>query len=192
MTSITDKTCWMSTVACHSCGEPCATNGKAFWCVKDNCGDAVKKNVHFMSETVEWATPEAFFKRFNDEFNFDVDVCATAQNAKCLRYYTKETDGLAQSWAGDKCWMNPPYGREIGKWVKKAYESSKQGAVVVCLLPARTDTQWWHDYCMNAELRFVRGRLKFGGATNSAPFPSVVVVFRSGVIPNPRSIPANI
>lgn len=105
------------------------------------------------------------------------DVCATKVNAKCEKYYTKKEDGLSQQWHGN-CWMNPPYGREIGKWMKKALEASKEGALVACLVPARTDTAWWHEYAMKGEIRFIRGRLKFGGSQNSAPFPSAVVIFR--------------
>ena len=123
-----------------------------------------------------WATPRDFFERLNGEFNFELDVCATAENAKCAKYYTVADDGLSQAWEGT-CWMNPPYGRTISQWVKKAYESSLNGATVVCLLPARTDTAWWHDYCMRGEIRLVRGRLKFGDAQNNAPFPCAVVVF---------------
>ena len=130
----------------------------------------------FTSVTDMWATPRDFFECLNNEFNFELDVCATAENAKCAKYYTVTDDGLSQEWRGT-CWMNPPYGRTIGKWVKKAYESSQNGATVVCLLPARTDTAWWHDYCMRGEIRLVRGRLKFGDAQNSAPFPSAVVIF---------------
>jgi len=139
-----------------------------------------KMAVHFSSETDEWPTPQDFFDRLNEEFGFELDVCATPENAKCPRYYTKRENGLLQKWTG-VCWMNPPYGREIGQWVKKAYESALDGATVVCLLPARTDTSWWHDYCMKGEIRFVRGRLKFGDASENAPFPSAVVVFRPGV-----------
>lgn len=130
----------------------------------------------FSSKTCEWETPQDFFDGLNAEFRFDLDVCATPENAKCSRYFTREIDGLKQNWDGI-CWMNPPYGREIGQWVKKAYESAQNGATVVCLLPARTDTAWWHEYCMKGKVRFIRGRLKFGGAQNSAPFPSAVVVF---------------
>lgn len=113
----------------------------------------------------------------NKEFHFNLDVCATKVNAKCEKYYTKKEDGLSQQWHGN-CWMNPPYGREIGKWMKKALEASKEGALVACLVPARTDTAWWHEYAMKGEIRFIRGRLKFGGSQNSAPFPSAVVIFR--------------
>jgi phage N-6-adenine-methyltransferase len=138
-------------------------------------------SVHFSSKTDLWATPQDFFDALNAEFCFDVDVCATAENAKCVKYFTAEQDGLKQQWHG-VCWMNPPYGKVIGSWVKKAYESAQNGATVVCLLPARTDTKWWHDYCMKGSIRFIRGRLKFGGNKNSAPFPSAVVIFkRQGV-----------
>ena len=129
------------------------------------------------SATDMWATPQQFFDALRKEFAFTVDVCAVNDNAKCPNYFTPEQDGLQQDWRGT-CWMNPPYGRQIGKWVQKAYESSQAGATVVCLLPARTDTAWWHDYCAKGEVRFVRGRLKFGGSKNSAPFPSAVVIFR--------------
>lgn len=131
----------------------------------------------FTSNTDLWATPQAFFNKYNDIYHFTLDVCATPENAKCERYFTKEEDGLKQEWTG-VCWMNPPYGREISKWVKKAYESSLKGATVVCLLPARVDTSWFHDYIFPyASVEFIRGRLKFGDAKNSAPFPSAVVIF---------------
>lgn len=133
--------------------------------------------VHFSSATDQWATPPEFFGRMAQEFAFDVDVCALPENAKVGRYFTPQENGLAQEWRGI-CWMNPPYGRGIGAWVRKAYESAQQGATVVCLLPARTDTAWFHDYCQRGEIRFLRGRLKFGGSKNSAPFPSMVVIFR--------------
>lgn len=133
-------------------------------------------NVHFSSKTDMWATPQDFFDKYNDIYHFDTDVCATSENAKCPKYYTKEQNGLAQEWSG-VCWMNPPYGREIKDWMKKAYESSLKGATVVCLVPARTDTAWWHDYSIKGKIEFIRGRLKFGGSKNSAPFPSAVVVF---------------
>ena len=130
----------------------------------------------FTSNTDLWETPQDFFDRLDEEFNFDLDVCANVENAKCEKYFTEEMDGLQQEWKG-VCWMNPPYGRQIGKWMKKAYESSLNGATVVCLVPARTDTRWWHDYCMKGEIRFVKGRLKFGDSVNSAPFPSAVLIF---------------
>ena len=133
----------------------------------------------FTSNTDLWTTPQDFFEKLDTEFNFDLDVCASHDNAKCELYFTKENDGLAQNWKewGKTFWMNPPYGREIGKWVEKAYETSLDSSTVVCLLPARTDTKWWHEYCMKGEIRFVKGRLKFGNSKNSAPFPSAVVIF---------------
>ena len=123
--------------------------------------------------------PPELYEQLNDEFHFTVDVCAIPENAKCRRYFTPEIDGLSQTWDG-VVWCNPPYGRSIGKWVEKA-SSSK--ATVVMLLPARTDTRWFHDFIYGkAEIRFVRGRLKFGGAKNAAPFPSMIVVFRNSNI----------
>jgi|SRR3989304_3105602 len=133
----------------------------------------------FTSKTDLWETPQLLFDQLNEEFNFDIDVCALAENAKCKNYYTPETDGLKQNWEGT-CWMNPPYGRKIVKWVEKAYiESKKTGTTVVALLPARTDTKWFHEYIyMKAkEIRLIKGRLKFGDSKNPAPFPSMIVVF---------------
>ena len=134
-------------------------------------------SVHFSSATDLHATPQDFFDNLNSEFGFDTDVCAIESNAKCARYYTPEMDGLKQKWTG-VCWMNPPYGRTIGAWMRKAYTSA---ATVVCLVPARTDTRWWHDYAIKGEIRFIKGRLKFGGSKNSAPFPSAIVIFRNEV-----------
>lgn len=128
------------------------------------------------SNTCEWETPKELFEAINEKFNFETDVCATSENAKCPFFYTRDMDGLAQEWTGN-CWMNPPYGSEISQWVKKAYESAKNGATVVCLLPSRTDTRWWHDYCMKGKIEFIRGRIKFEGAKHGAPFPSAIVVF---------------
>ncbi len=129
----------------------------------------------------DWETPPEVFVPLDEEFHFTLDVCATAETAKCLEWYSPDTDGLSHEWDG-VCWMNPPYGRKIGKWVKKAYEESLRGVTVVCLLPARTDTAWWHDYCMKAsEIRFLRGRVYFwqnGARSTAAPFPSAVVVFK--------------
>ena len=135
-------------------------------------------NKGLMTSTTDlWSTPQDFFDQQNATYGpFTLDVCADAANAKCSVYFDKNKDGLKQIWIG-KCWMNPPYGREIGKWMKKAYESSGSGAVVVCLVPARTDTKWWHDYAVKGQITFVRGRLKFGDSKNSAPFPSAVIVF---------------
>lgn len=136
-------------------------------------------DVMFSSKTDLWETPQDFFDELDAEFHFSLDVCAVPDNAKCAAYYTPEQDGLSQPWTG-VVWCNPPYGRNIGKWVQKAHEENRRNNnYIVMLLPARTDTKWFHDYILSkAEIRFIRGRLKFGGAKNSAPFPSMVVVFR--------------
>lgn len=134
--------------------------------------------VHFSSATDLWSTPQDFYERLHAEFQFDLDVCATHENAKCANYFTAESNGLIQDWGTHTCWMNPPYGRTIGLWMKKAWEAAQAGATVVCLVPARTDTNWWHNYAIQGEIRFVRGRLKFGDQKNSAPFPSAVVIFK--------------
>ena len=136
--------------------------------------------VMYSSKTDLWETPQWLFDQLNKEFGFGVDVCATVENRKCQYFFDKELDGLSRHWTFDEpCWMNPPYGREIGKWVKKAYEESQKGAVVVALLPARTDTRWFHDYIYGkAEIRFLKGRLRFGEATENAPFPNMVVIFK--------------
>ena len=135
-------------------------------------------SVHFSSKTCEWSTPQELFDKLDAEFHFTLDVCATKQNAKCKKYFTEKDDGLGMAWPGI-VWMNPPYGRVIGQWVEHAFISACAGATVVCLLPARTDTKWWHKYViLNGEVRFLQGRLKFGGCKNNAPFPSAVVVFR--------------
>jgi len=132
----------------------------------------------FSSLTPEWPTPAGVFAALDERFHFTLDACATPQNAKCARFFTPQQDALRQEWSGS-VFLNPPYGREIGAWLRKAWESSKRGAIVVCLVPCRTDTSWWHDYCMKGEILFVRGRLKFGAAENSAPFPSAVVIFEA-------------
>jgi phage N-6-adenine-methyltransferase len=119
------------------------------------------------------------FARLHARFQFDLDPCASAENAKCERYFTRAEDGLKQEWTG-RVFMNPPYGREIAKWVAKAWEAAQATAeLVVCLVPARVDTRWWHTYAARGEVEFLPGRLRFGGATSGAPFPSAVVVFRN-------------
>jgi len=133
--------------------------------------------VHYSSASVVWETPQDLFNKYDERYQFETDVCALPENAKCARFFSPEQDGLMQEWTG-YCWMNPPYGREIGKWMRKAYESSLKGATVVCLVPARTDTKWWHDYAMKGQIEFIKGRLKFGGHKNPAPFPNAVVVFK--------------
>ena len=137
-------------------------------------------DVMFSSATDNWSTPQDFFDKLNDEFHFTLDAAASPDNAKCTNYFTEEQDGLAQSWGGHTVWCNPPYCRKTGLWVKKAYEEHQRtGCTVVMLLPSRTDVRWFHDYILGkAEIRFIKGRLKFGGNKNSAPFPSIVVIYR--------------
>jgi site-specific DNA-methyltransferase (adenine-specific) len=137
----------------------------------------------FSSASVDWETPQFLFDGLNAEFGLEVDVCASASNAKCKKYYTEAENGLAQDWGTAVCWMNPPYGRKItGLWMRKAYESARRGATVVCLVPARTDTDWWHRYAKRGEVRLLRGRLRFGGSATAAPFPSAVIIFRPGCV----------
>ena len=140
--------------------------------------------VGFSSKSSEWDTPQEFFDRLNMDWNFTLDPCATHQSAKCKKYFTKEDDGLSQDWSGHHVFVNPPYGRGIGEWIKKSWqESKKHNTIVVMLVPARTDTKWWHNYIMRAkEVHFLKGRLKFGEATNAAPFPSAGVVFHSDTL----------
>lgn len=135
--------------------------------------------VMFSSKTDLWETPQQFYDELDREFNFTLDPCATPKNAKCQKYYTVIENGLKQNWQGETVFCNPPYGREIKHWVEKCYkESLKPNTTVVMLIPARTDTAYFHDYIYGkAELRFIRGRLKFSNSKNSAPFPSMVVVF---------------
>ena len=135
-------------------------------------------SVHYSSKTSEWETPQDLFDYLDVEFNFTLDVCATVSNAKCKKFFTLKDNGLSKSWAGERCWLNPPYGREIGKWMQKACETGNKGGLVVCLIPARTDTKWWWDWVLAGEITFIKGRLRFGNAPSSAPFPSAVVVFR--------------
>lgn len=132
------------------------------------------------SKTDNWATPQDFFDKLNEEFHFTLDPCADNENHKCDLFFTREQNGLNQDWGGHTVFCNPPYGREIADWVKYAYEQSqKPDTTVVMLIPARTDTRYFHEYIYNkAEIRFIRGRLKFGDATSAAPFPSMVVVYR--------------
>lgn len=158
----------------------------------------------FSSATALWATPQDLFDVLHREFHFEVDVCAIAENAKCPVYFTPEMDGLKQNWkAGVVHWMNPVYGNPehvckpnckkkrcakrgyhntvyqpgIIDFMRKAYTSAKAGATVVCLVPARTDTRWWWSYAIHGEVRFLKGRLKFGDGKKNAPFPSAIVVF---------------
>ena len=138
----------------------------------------------------DWTTPPEVFAALDAEFHFTLDPCCSHENALVERHFTADEDGLRQDWAGDVVYMNPPYGREVGKWMRKAHEESERGATVVCLVPSRTDTAWWHDHAMQADdIRFIRGRLKFGGKRmNSAPFPSAVVVFGPKVAENAANL----
>jgi len=137
----------------------------------------------FSSNSDEWATPQEMFDKLDAEFGFTLDPCATAENHKCGKYYTIEDDGLEKSWNGETVFCNPPYS-QIDKWVEKAwYESRKDNTTVVLLIPSRTDTKYFHNFILNrSEIRFVKGRLKFGDSKNSAPFPSMVVVFRGATV----------
>lgn len=135
----------------------------------------------YSSQRMDWETPNELYDALNKEFGFTLDPCANDINHKCNKYYTEFQDGLRQDWSHERVFCNPPYGRVIGKWVKKCYEEVYKGNcdLAVMLIPARTDTLWFHDYIYNiAEIRFVKGRLKFGGASQDAPFPSMVVIFR--------------
>ena len=139
----------------------------------------MNRELFFSSKSDEWSTPWEIFNELDQEFGFDLDPCATAENHKCANYYTKEDDGIVKNWGGCRVFCNPPYS-QIGKWVEKAYrEGTKDGTIVVLLIPARTDTRYFHDFILHrSEVRFIRGRLKFGDQKNSAPFPSMVVIFR--------------
>jgi phage N-6-adenine-methyltransferase len=153
----------------------------------------VNRDLMFSSKNNCWCTPRDFYDKLHAEFNFNLDPCATDKSALCAKYFTPEIDGLAQNWGGHRAFVNPPYGRETGKWVKKAYnESFKPNTTIVMLIPARTDTKYFHEYIYGvAEIRFVRGRLKFidmdyigreeDRKISPAPFPSMVVIFKSEV-----------
>lgn len=134
----------------------------------------------FSSRTDNWATPQDFFDELNTEFNFTLDPCADDENHKCKKYFTIRENGLLQDWEGHRVFCNPPYGKQIYKWVEKCYrEGTKDKTVVVMLIPARTDTKYFHDFIIHrSEIRFVKGRLKFGESKTAAPFPSMIVVFR--------------
>ena len=136
----------------------------------------------FSSRRNDWATPWSLFNAVNKEFLFELDAAASRGNAKCLKFYTEEDDGLSKDWSSDvnggAVWLNPPYGRDIKLWVEKAYSESKKGCCVVVLTFVRTDTKWWNDYAMQAaEIRLITGRISFGGSKNAAPAPSCLLVF---------------
>lgn len=139
-------------------------------------------SAQYSSKTVEWETPQDLYDRLNAEFNFTLDACASAENAKCERYYTKADNGLVQSWQAERVFCNPPYGRDLGRWVAKAFAEVYQRycPLAVLLLPARTDVEWFHRYVNHkTEIRFIEGRLKYGGSVHNAPFPSMVVIYEN-------------
>ena len=139
----------------------------------------MNSKVMFSSEDSNWATPQQWFDYLNLEFKFTLDPCASKDTAKCKKFYTPEQDGLSQSWRDERVFMNPPYGRKIPMWMQKAYHEARDNeALVVCLVPARVETEWWHRYAAKGEVRFPIGRLKFGDAESSAPFPVAIVIFR--------------
>jgi len=149
--------------------------------------------VHYSQARQDWETPPDLFAQYDREFQFTLDVCATADNAKCRRYFTPEIDGLGQSWADERVWCNPPYGAAVAHWIRKAFdEVSNAGCeLAVLLVPSRTDTDWWHDYAMHGEVRFLRRRVAFvraDGQRSRAPFPSAIVVFRRA---KSRELPAD-
>lgn len=141
--------------------------------------------VHFSSEKMDWETPQKYFNELHEKYNFTIDVATNGSNAKTENFYTEEDNALIQNWHG-RVFCNPPYGRELKRWVKKAYEESQKdhNELIVLLIPARTDTTYWHEYIFDkAEIHFLKGRLKFevnGKATNPAPFPSALIIYKGG------------
>jgi phage N-6-adenine-methyltransferase len=134
--------------------------------------------VLYSSAAEEWPTPSAFFTKLNRRYHFTLDPCATAENAKCRLFFTKQQDGLQQDWGTHSVFCNPPYGRAVSKWARKCFEASQGGALVVLFVPARTDTRWFHSWVQGkADIEFIRGRLRFGGADTSAPFPSMLAIY---------------
>ena len=138
----------------------------------------IEDDAPMVIDMAEWSTPQDLYDVLDAEFHFTLDVCASWTNTKCPTFFTEEDDGLSLEWYGT-CWMNPPYGDEIAVWMRKALSEAHKtdGPTVVCLVPALVDTEWWWDTCIHGEIRFIRGRLKFGGSPTPAPFPSAVVVF---------------
>lgn len=133
-------------------------------------------NNRFDSKKQEWETPQSLFDELNKEFGFTLDVCADIGNKKVEKFFSEETNGLKQDWSKDICWMNPPY-KKVGIWLRKAYLESLKGAVVICLVPSRTNTNWWHDFCLKGQIRFIKGRPKFKGCIHGLPQPLSIVIF---------------
>lgn len=179
----------MNTARCRQCKTPFEQRqvGRPRLYCSNACREAAKRRrkrqpAYFSSETPEWSTPPELFARLDAEHGpFTLDVCATAENAKCERFFTRADNALIHPWEG-VCWMNPPYGRDIGLWVAKAFDTARSGHSVVCLLPVRTDTAWWQRFVEpHGEVEFIKGRIRFGGGSEcGAPFPSAVVEFRNG------------
>jgi phage N-6-adenine-methyltransferase len=164
--------------------EVAATGRRRLYC-SDACRQAACRRrrgrpVYFRSESDNWPTRPELFAELDAKFHFTLDACATAENAKCARYFTAQEDGLAQLWTG-RVWCNPPYGRGIDKWIRKAWESVQRGEaeLVALLIPSRTDAYWWHEWCLQGEIKYFERRLRFGDGKYSAPFPSALVVFRN-------------
>lgn len=135
--------------------------------------------VNLHSDKDDWRTPVGLFARLDSEYHFTLDPCSTHENALCKKHYTKSENGLVRDWGGEIVFMNPPYCRQTGKWIKKAYEESLKGAIVVCLIPARPDANYWHDIILPyaSSIRFIKGRLHFSGCKDRAAFPSAIIVF---------------
>lgn len=147
--------------------------------LNNGCQD--ENGVMYQSKSIEWETPPDVFNYWDKIYQFTLDVCATNENKKVMNYFSPEEDGLTQDWGVNVCWMNPPYGKEIIHWVKKASEAAEAGATVVALLPARTDTKWFHTYVLDkAHIHFLKGRITFVGAPSAAPFPSMICVWLPG------------
>lgn len=136
-----------------------------------------EKKACFSSKSEDWETPQILFDELNKIWHFTLDVCASKENTKCKKYFTMNENGLLKCWKGNICWMNPPYGREISKWIRKAYyEWSENNVIIIALLPVRTCTKWFHEYIYKkAHIEFIKGRLKFSNAKENAPFPSMII-----------------
>jgi len=134
-------------------------------------------NVHYSSEKMDWGTPDELYSKLSRIYRFDLDAAADKANAKCKRFYSVNDCGLTGTWAGARVWCNPPYGRQIGKWVQKAANEAHHAELIVMLVPSRTDTAWWHLAIQTARPVFIKGRLRFKGAPSSAPFPSALLIW---------------
>ena len=150
-------------------------------------------DVHYSSKSNEWSTPQWLYDYLNEKYKFTLDPASDGENQKCSKFYTQLDNGLEQDWYNDSVFCNPPYGRELSKWVKKAFEESLLGDnPIVLLIPARPDTSYWHDYIFNKAdtILFIRGRLKFGDSNNSAPFPSAIIIYNDVNKTNNKDIAA--